>query len=307
MRAVMYHYVRPGPDRPPFEYYYLDLDDFREQLDFLQETYDVVSREAFASIAAGETAPPEDAAVLTFDDGLVDHYEWVLPELRDRDLWGLFFVPGPVEGTLLPVHRVHVLLGVAPPDELVSALSDVVDERDVLDDGSGEFERIYEGSDDHVATFKRVLNYRLPYDRLSEVLDALEARFPEAAAVDPEDYYMTRPQLRELAEAGMVLGGHTVTHPVLSRLPPEDQREEVASSLAFVDDVVDGQPLRTFAYPYGTAETFDDDTIAALDAQGCDLAFTTEPDEVSAATFEDAPLRLPRRDCNEFPHGGASI
>lgn len=302
----MYHYVRPGPERPPFEYYYLDLDDFRAQLDYFRENHDLIDRETFLSYVSGDSSPSEEATVLTFDDGLLDHYDWVLPELRERGLWGLFFSPGPVGETLLPVHRVHLLLGVASPDELVSALYDVVDEDDVVSGRAGEFERMYGDSGEAMATFKRVLNYFLPYDRARDVLDALEARFPEAGRVDPADYYMSREQLRELVDAGMLLGGHTVTHPTLARLPRTEQRDEIEPSLAYVDEVAGEQPVRSFAYPFGTAETFDDDTLDILGAAGCDIAFTTESGDVPPTAFRETPLRLPRRDCNEFPHGGAS-
>ena len=49
MKVVMYHYVRPGTDNPPYEYYYLDLEDFRRQLDYFEETYDVIDEERFLS------------------------------------------------------------------------------------------------------------------------------------------------------------------------------------------------------------------------------------------------------------------
>ena len=307
MRAVMYHYVRPGTDTPPYEYYHLDLADFRRQLDHFDETYDLIDRETFLDCVAGERSPPEDAVVLTFDDGLIDHYEHVLPELRARGLWGLFFIPGPIGDDALAVHRVHTLLGTTPAEAVSEALAAVVDPADVREGRREEFERMYESSssDEAVTRVKRTLNYLLPYDRVPEVLDALEDQFPEAG-VDPTDLYLSPEQVGALSDAGMLVGGHTVTHRVLSRLSPAEQRSEVERSLSYVERVAGDQPIRSFAYPHGTAETFDDASLAALRESDCDVAFTTEPSAVTADALAESPLQLARRDCNEFPHGEAS-
>jgi peptidoglycan/xylan/chitin deacetylase (PgdA/CDA1 family) len=303
----MYHYVRPGPDRPPYEYYHLALEDFRRQLDHLQAEYTLVDRGTFVAATEGTGTLPDDAVVLTFDDGLVDHYDHVLPELQARGLWGLFFVPGPVGDTPLSVHRVHALLGTVGAAAVDEALEQLVDPTDVRAGRSEEFQRMYAETDSDAVTtrVKRTLNYFLPYGRVPEVLDALEERFP-AAQFEPEELYMDDEEVAALADAGMLVGGHTVTHRVLSRLSPDDQRRELERSLAHVEESAGSQPLRTFAYPYGDPETFDDTTLAVLRQAGCDIAFTTHPEDVPPDRFRTTPLQLPRRDCNEFPHGASS-
>lgn len=307
MKAVMYHYVRPGPDGPPFEYYYLGLEDFRRQLDHFQSEYELVDREVFLGAVAGRTEPPDDGVILTFDDGLVDHYEHVLPELRARGLWGLFFVPGPLGEDALPVHRIHTLLGTADATAIDAALRETVDLDDVREGYGEAFERMYADMDSDAATarIKETLNYLLPYDRLPAVLSGLEERFLDYPVVT-EDLYLSGEQIGALSDAGMLVGGHTVRHRVLSRLPPADQRSEIEQSLAYVEEAAGQQPVRSFAYPYGDPETFDKETVSALRAVGCDVAFTTEPRDIAAGAFETAPLQLPRWDCNEFPHGDAS-
>lgn len=307
MQAVMYHYVRPGPEDPPYEYYYLDIDDFRAQLDYFTREYELLDRETFLDCVAGECSPPDEAVILTFDDGLVDHHDHVLPELESRDLWGLFFVSGPIGVDALSVHRVHTLLGTTSAAAVDRVLRELVDTDDVRAGLEDEFEEIYADSDSAVAVnrIKRTLNFLLPYERVPVVLDELEARFP-TAQVNPEDLYMTAQEIERLAEAGMLVGGHTVSHRVLSRLPASEQRDEVKRSLANVDEIVKDQPIRSFAYPYGAAETFDENTLIALRSADCDVAFTTEPGTVTAGSLRESPLRLARRDCNEFPHGGAS-
>lgn len=308
MKVVMYHYVRPGTDNPPYEYYYLDLEDFRRQLDYFEETYDVIDEERFLSYVNGEHYPSDDEVILTFDDGLSDHYEWVLPELEARGLWGIFFAPGPIGKRLLPVHRVHSMLGSADPAVLDDELADVLQEMEGIDDRGDRFQQMYAQNEFSDATrrLKFTLNYLIPYDRLSSVLDTLENRVSEVRPAEPAEYYMTREEVAALSDAGMLIGGHTVSHPVLSRLPPGAQRTELNHSLDYVRDVAD-PPILTFAYPYGSTEVFDETTLKRLHESDCSVAFTTESGDVSRGAFESTRLTVPRRDCNEFKHGSASI
>lgn len=300
----MYHYVRPGTDAPPYEYYYLDLDDFRSQLDYFENSYDLISQDQFLDCVHGEKHPPKNAAILTFDDGLIDHYEHVLPELQARKLWGLFFVPGPLDEKALAVHRVHTLLGTNEAEDIAEALENHIDTNDIRKGRGEEFDEMYSDSNSEaaVAKIKRTMNYFLPYGQVPSVLDALEAQFPEAE-VDPEELYMNSEQIRSLVEAGMLIAGHTISHRVLSRLSFAEQQAEIGESLEYVNEVAGEQSIKSFAYPYGTAETFDDATLAALRDAKCDIAFTTEEGPITTEVLAKRPLQLPRFDCNEYPHG----
>ena len=110
MKPVMYHYVRPCAEGLPY-FPYLALANFERQLDAFANTYGFVGREAFVNWVQGGPAP--DGVLLTFDDGLRDHRDFVLPVLRARGLFGVFYVAsGPaITGRILDVHKVHLVLG----------------------------------------------------------------------------------------------------------------------------------------------------------------------------------------------------
>lgn len=61
---------------------------------------------------------------------------------------------------------------------------------------------------------------------------------------------MNGEELRALAQAGLELGAHTVTHPDLSRLDAEACLKEMTESKDAVEEIT-GEPVRTFAYPFG--------------------------------------------------------
>jgi peptidoglycan/xylan/chitin deacetylase (PgdA/CDA1 family) len=57
-------------------------------------------------------------------------------------------------------------------------------------------------------------------------------------------------ELREAARLGVALGAHTVHHPDLSSLSPDEVEHELRDGRACLEDNI-GQAVDTFAYPYG--------------------------------------------------------
>lgn len=63
--------------------------------------------------------------------------------------------------------------------------------------------------------------------------------------------------VRQMSSGGLVeIGGHSVSHPPLGKLPRADQQEELRKSKADLEELL-GQPIVGLAYPHGncTAET----------------------------------------------------
>ncbi len=57
-------------------------------------------------------------------------------------------------------------------------------------------------------------------------------------------------QVAELARQGFSFGAHSVSHPVLTRLPVVEAQREILQSKAQIEERV-GQPVEFFSYPYG--------------------------------------------------------
>jgi peptidoglycan/xylan/chitin deacetylase (PgdA/CDA1 family) len=72
-----------------------------------------------------------------------------------------------------------------------------------------------------------------------------------------------------LAEAGMELGSHSLTHPDLRLLDGRERAAELAESKAAVEQIT-GRPCRTLAYPYGL---YDENVTQAAAEAGYELAF----------------------------------
>lgn len=86
-----------------------------------------------------------------------------------------------------------------------------------------------------------------------------------------ESRIMTWTELRTLREMGIEIGAHSMTHSHLARLSLEEQRREIFESVGQIAEVL-GQPVTTFAYPYGSAFDFNEDSKGLVAEAGCTLA-----------------------------------
>lgn len=66
--------------------------------------------------------------------------------------------------------------------------------------------------------------------------------------------FMARPlswdQVREMRGRGIEFGSHTMTHPMLSRIPAEDARREIADGKRLMEELL-AEPVSLFCYPRG--------------------------------------------------------
>ncbi len=297
--VVMYHYVRDSAATsfPAIRALVPEL--FERQLDWLQAQYTVIDLERLeAALNGGEPLPPE-AAMLTFDDGLVDHYATVLPALRRRGLRGTFFLSEDAcrdSPRMLAVHKVHYLLAHLGADAFGHAVLDAcaagvsqgrareVFGRDQWDDG-GE------------RAIKHLINHELPFSEAERVLELLFARHLGSSADFARSLYLDAAMIREMAAAGMTFGYHTRTHRMLARLSVEQQEDELRGGVEWIRALT-GQATATFCYPWGGPHTYTGDTLRIIRQAGYSLAFNTVRRRLRQ---DDQRYELPRIDTRDLP------
>jgi peptidoglycan/xylan/chitin deacetylase (PgdA/CDA1 family)/ribosomal protein S18 acetylase RimI-like enzyme len=97
-------------------------------------------------------------------------------------------------------------------------------------------------------------------------------------------------EVRGADSAGVLIGAHTDTHPIMSLLSSESQREEIRTSIETIKQRTDRSP-EFFSYPEGRADSFNEETVRILKERGVRFAVTTE-DGVNE--LEDLPYCLRR-------------
>ena len=112
LTIVMYHYVRDLKNSRYPGIKGLDINLFKEQINYIRKYYNIISIEEVIYSIDNQSKLPNKSALLTFDDGYSDHYNNVLPILDKYKFKGSFYVPSKVilEKTILDVNKIHFIL-----------------------------------------------------------------------------------------------------------------------------------------------------------------------------------------------------
>jgi len=301
---VMYHYVRPIR-RSKFPHIKgREYQDFVAQVKYLRHNYNMVTREQILEAMEGSELPTQ-AALLTFDDGFCDHYEFVFPLLQTENIQGWFFPPAKpvVDHTVLDVHKIHFILAAADIERISCDLMRCIAEF------RGEFgipsESALRATIDCESRFdsrevifvKRLLQRELPEKLRATLTDQLFRTYVSADEVDfATQLYVSQDQLRIMTQEGMYVGSHGWSHRWLNTLSNSQQEDEVRLSCQFLASIGAPTDKWVMSYPYGA---YDEKLIEVLGEYGCSLGVTTEP-RIAAVKRENAFV-LPRLDTNDLP------
>jgi peptidoglycan/xylan/chitin deacetylase (PgdA/CDA1 family) len=299
---VMYHYVRDMDATPYPGIAACSCADFEGQVEHLLRHYEPVDPAALVAAVRTRALLPEAGFVLTFDDGVRDHRDNVLPVLERHGLHGIFAPIGLpyLEGRVPFVQKNQFVRSALGEDGLadtyVEAAREVAPDADVAGliegTGPGEYRR---GSEKYLR-FKYAVNRLIPFDVSQRVLDRLFAEHvcaDERAFVD--ELYLTVEEIRELPRLGHAVAGHSIAHPSLPRLPEDEQEREIAGCLAWLGGLL-GSPPSWFNYPYGD---HDERTQRVVERLGVEIAYSTRP-PIDWVSHEDR-FRVPRVDTCHLP------
>jgi peptidoglycan/xylan/chitin deacetylase (PgdA/CDA1 family) len=229
-----------------------DAEAFVDQIRFCKSHLDMITPDDLARARASGRGR---YGLITFDDGYRDNYEVAFPILKTEGVSATFFVvTGFLDTPRVPWwDEIAWMVRTSRRDrgELPSWLpaSVTFDEPD---------------REQAVRTLLRAYK-ALPAESSDRYLDAVaEATGSGRCGVEVgKDFWMNWDMLREMRAAGMTIGGHTVTHPVLAQAPRERQREEILGCGSRLSEEI-GEPMRYFSYPVGGPQAFDSVTRDCL-------------------------------------------
>lgn len=234
LSVLAYHRVLPAHD--PLLPGEPSAAEFEHRMRWVKANFDVLPL-GEAVRALREDRLPRRALSITFDDGYADNHDVALPILRRLGLSATFFVAtGFLDGGCMFNDVVIESVRQAPGPDL-----------DLDDLGLGRHPL---GSvDQRARAIERILA-RLKYFEVGRRRDAAGEIARRAGTRAPSDLMMSTEQVRALHAAGMQIGAHTVTHPILAEIPAARARHEMAASRAQLESIT-GAPVRLFAYPNG--------------------------------------------------------
>lgn len=291
---LAYHRVTQTPTDP--QLLCVSPRHFAEQLDVLKRHYRPMSLAGLA-VCIQEQSVPDDAVVVTFDDGYADSLRFATPLLNVRDVPATVFVvhgSEKFEGEFWWDELDRLLL---QPGELPDRLRLEIDEK--LYDWNLGAARIYSPAAFEQCRGWNVLHHDAPgvrqtlYQALHQalrtqsigqrqrVLNALRGWAGAEIAIRSSHARLSPDEVVLLTRAGIEVGAHTISHPVLASQSGADQRGEIEGSKRALEAVI-GCPVRSFAYPYGTRRDYTAETVRIVEQAGFTCACANFPGLASA-------------------------
>lgn len=276
IHILQYH--RVNNDRDPF-LGGLDVETFRSQMQHMVANFPMVTLDQFA--AGDLPGHHKYYAAVTFDDGYRDNFICAFPILKQLGIPAtIFLVTGYIDAEQLPWY-----------DQVRLAFKLTTRTRFLISERGGPG-----GCLNTLSNRLRFMEQTLAWLRrlaeserrraMGEVFRALGV----AHDLNLPNQMLRWEDVRQMSKNNVSFGAHTVTHPVLSRIPASELKQEIEISKQTIENRLQ-LPVSHFAYPFGQTNDFDEQAKCAVRSAGFKTAVTTvwglnDP--------EDDPLELKR-------------
>jgi peptidoglycan/xylan/chitin deacetylase (PgdA/CDA1 family) len=259
LSILIYHRVLP--QRDPLFPQEVDAAEFARQMALVSAMFKVLPLEEGISRLRQGTLPA-GAAAITFDDGYADNAEIALPILRQAGITATFFIAsGFLDGGRMWNDTIIEFVRRFP--------GTILDLRQL---GLGEYP-VSSHLERRAAIQKLIssLKYLPPAERSRTVDDVVKSTDVGL----PDNLMMRSDQVRQLHAAGMGIGAHTVTHPILAATQLAQARKEMAEGKRQLQEIIDA-PVNLFAYPNGKpGQDYSQEHVAIARDLGFSAAFST--------------------------------
>jgi peptidoglycan/xylan/chitin deacetylase (PgdA/CDA1 family) len=227
MRIIMFHGVG-GDDYPAAV--------FEAQLKYLAKHFSIVPLESILKKVTAPNSVPRHEVALTFDDGLRNHYTVVYPILQRLGIPATFFVcPGLIDiGCWIWNHEARERLQSLPPERQAALCR--------------KLRAPVSGVEGIVEWMKSLApNLRKPVEG---AIRAITPDFKPSARQRDQYDVMTWKEIASIDPTLVTIGSHTVNHPILTGLSPDDLSYEIRESRRWLEERLQ-RLVEHFCYPDG--------------------------------------------------------
>ena len=231
----------------------------RRALEYLRrKRYRIIALEELLRLAAAGEPIPDRAVAFTIDDGYLEQAVIASPLFAEFDCPVTTFVTTGFLDRQLWFWWDQI--------EYVFANTDVTDLRVQLGEQILEYslrtpDARALATADLTVRCKTVSN-EIKLGAIQDLGNVARVQIPDVAP--PRYAPMTWDQLRDCERRGMTFGPHTVTHPILSRVPAEQSKWEITESWRRLREEA-SRPVPIFCYPNGGVADYSEREISHLD------------------------------------------
>jgi len=247
--VLAYHGIYDGPQKTGlYPATFIHVEDLANQLRFIKKKYRIISPADLQAASEQREELPPHAALITFDDGYESFNRLAFPVLKALDIKPIIFIATDYIEKQKPFWFDMAWFAIVNADaKLLKRLCEAVQ----LESNGAEK---YELADTYLLKLKK-LNLAEREKIISEFSDVVAAEIKNSSIFERSFYPLNIDQIYELARHGIVFGGHTHTHTILTSLPSDQVEEELALNKEKITGIL-GTPPVFFAYPNGGERDF---------------------------------------------------
>ncbi len=280
VRTLLYHRFSPGSERQPR---FLDAATLRAQIRYAMHHHVVWRPEDHLAALRDGRKPTGCPVVFTVDDGYLDFYEVAFPIFAEHRIPAVLFLTTRfVDGGFwMWWDQLRYVLDNAPEATHELEIAGLRMHAD-LSTGAGR-DAVWHTIADRCRFIPEAEKTRA----LGDVGRLLGVEVPS----EPQTSYsaVTWDQVREMVRKGIIVGSHTVNHPILTRVPLAQANEEIEESKRRLEEEIGG-PVTVFCYPQGGPADFKPEIQRLVSAAGFEGAYLAY--EENHGTMD--PYGLPR-------------
>jgi peptidoglycan/xylan/chitin deacetylase (PgdA/CDA1 family) len=256
--VLTYHGVLPAGYKtvdPGLDGNLLSADSFRRQMRFIRKKHNVISPTEFLCWCEGGHELPPRSVLLTCDDGLRSSLFEMVPILRELDLECLFFVTGASLSptpTMLWYEELYLMFLAAPEDFTLELLEIGLQAEVSQQEKRPSWSDLVTKLSQYDLNRRRTLLARIRMQLgLSEQWDA---EYRDDPVLSRRFLMLSLAELHQLREAGMSIGAHTLSHPMLSQSSDDVAWSEISECKRNLELALK-QEILALAYPFGDSSS----------------------------------------------------
>ena len=303
LNIVTYHYVREVKKSKFPDLKALEFKDFKKQVNFFRKNCNIISNHDLVELIKKKKLPKKPSILLTFDDGYIDHYNYVFPYLNKKKIPAIFYPP---------VKTIQNKL-VLDPDKLKFILAKEPDRKKILKEINlfllkknkkiisnniiSKIDLSHRFDDKETMIIKRLLQYYFPENlRLQITSHLFKKIIGESDNQFAKKVYMSKDYIVEMNNNGMAFGSHGDKHYWWEYLSKKKQDIEISKSINFYKKLKIDLKNFSVCYPYGS---YNKDTINLMKKYNISFALSTRLGIVNNSNLNQKYI-YPRLDANDF-------
>ena len=248
-QIIILIYHRVGPKTNDWSINPLDEKIFEYQLNYLiQNNFEIVSLDNLSEMIINDSIP-EKTAVITFDDGYKDNYEFAFPILKKYNAPAtIFLATGPIEQKKLfwwdEVNYALFYTDISSIDLDSVGNYKLNSDDDKINAGINIIEKL------------KKLNNSKKESLIEKIIDLSGVNIPQNLN---KHNILSWNEIKRMNKKDIEFGAHTVNHPILTNISIEEAKWEILNSKNCIEENLETE-IKSFAYPNGDYN----DKIASL-------------------------------------------